>query len=334
MFPTVPRSEFMTIGRKDSVNTARFAQTLRSAATRCNNTAFMSNSSHCWRENTAYAEPSGHDSGASVGIKKWRPARQTVLNMYMKKQTINKLSDCQPRADGSSVSLTSLELQCTVGRAIPPLHLRKMFVLLREWVKSLHSHAFALLCSAKLHPEEPRRRIEPSLSAVHAQLLQTPCERCDATGVLRSNNGLCYHRGCFSWETEAHPRPHLCFHSRTPSQNWTSKSTGREKRHKSVKTEEATGGGGGDSLQRSATFPGMRGFMMSGGGGGEGRAVGFRGRTTVAERRDQSMIVTEAWDWSSTPRSVPRTSYGLNVVSQRDSVTMHLPFVTAARNLE
>lgn len=27
-----------------------------------------------------------------------------------------------------------------------------------------------------------------------------------------------------------------------------------------------------------------------------GRAVGFRGRTTVAERRDQSMIVTEAWD--------------------------------------
>lgn len=104
MFPTVHRSEFMTTGRKDSVNTARFAQTLRSAATRCNNTAFMSNSSHCWRENTAYAEPSGHDSGASVGIKKWRPARQTVLNMYMKKQTTNKLSDCQPRADGSSVS--------------------------------------------------------------------------------------------------------------------------------------------------------------------------------------------------------------------------------------
>lgn len=127
---------------------------------------------------------------------------------------------------------------------------------------------------------------------------------------------------------------HICVFSRTPSQNWTSKSTGREKRHKSVKTEEATGGGGGDSLQRSATFPGMRGFMMSGGGGREGRAVGFRGRTTVAERRDQSMIVTEAWDWSSTPRSVPRTSYGLNVVSQRNTVTMHLPFVTAARNLE
>lgn len=191
----------------------------------------------------------------------------------------------------------------------------------------------AWLGSVEFHPEEPLCRIELPLSAARSQPLPTPCEWCDMADVLRSNNGLCLHCRCFLWETEAHPRPHVCFNSRMPSQNWTFKLTGREKRHKSVKAEEA---------YWRRRFPAAPRHVPWNEGlyhewwrrEGERKSVGFRERTRLAERRDQSVIVTENLDLSSTPCSIPRNSHCFNVVLQLDSVTLHLPFVTAARYLE
>lgn len=182
----------------------------------------MSNSSHCWRENTVYVQVLGRPQQRECWKKEMAAASPNRAEYVCSSERKKKTTDTNWVTVNHKLTVPQSRHPWSCTEQSESAELRSLRTCVK-WLFCYESESsrctvMASHCSVEFHPQEPVSRIELALSAVRSQLLPRPCEWCDMAAVLRSNNGLCLHRECFLWETEAHPRPHLCFHRQRPSQ--------------------------------------------------------------------------------------------------------------------